>query len=224
MRRHAGIWTLVLGLTTAVGASASAGRHDTTFGLTVRPSVGVFLQPVQVTVTGLPPGPRNTKLQFQECGVYPARPRDALQVVFPGGPGGNWSGPVTLLANGTLRATERSIVSNEVRFTARAHVLLAATRPGHYRTYVDGRLSFWRKRVRIERLDGNGWVPLRTVVLDRTEPSTINTQGEQQYGYIRSRSAEFALKVPGGTKLRAVFPLSQAKPCYAAGTSEVVQT
>lgn len=223
MRRHTLLWTLVLCLTTAAVTSASAARRDTTLTLAVRPSVTVFNTPVSATVAGIDPGRLNMKLQFQECGLYPTRFRDALQAVAPGGPGGIWSGPVTLLANGTLRATEGPDVSNDVRFRARAHVLLAPTRRGHYRVYVDGRLSFWRKRVRIERYDRGRsvWVPLRTVILDRTNPVTT---GNPEFTYISSRSDEFALKLPAGTKLRAVFPLSQAKPCYAGGTSEVVQT
>jgi hypothetical protein len=221
MRRHTLLWTLVLCLTTAVVTSASAARRDTTLILAVRPSVTVFYTPVNATVSGIEPGSLNLKLQFQECGLYPRRFRDALQAVAPGGPGGTWSGPVTVLASGTFRATEGPVVSNHVRFQTRARVLLAPTRLAHYRAYVDGRLSFWRKRVRIERYDRSRWVLVRTVVLDRTDPVTT---GSPPFTYITSRSDEFALKLPRRTKLRAVFPLSQAKPCYAAGTSEVVET
>jgi hypothetical protein len=130
---------------------------------------------------------------------------------------------LTALANGTFRAIQGSSVSNEVRLLTRAHVLLAPTVGGHYRAVVDARMQFWHKRVRIERYDRgrSGWVLLRKVALNRTEPFTT---GSPPTTYISSRSDEFALKLPKGTKLRAVFPLSQAKPCYAAGYSNVVQT
>ncbi len=62
-------------------------------------------------------------------------------------------------------------------------------------------------------------MPLRTVVLNRTD--RVQAAGVT---YVWSRSDEFALKLAAGTKLRAVLPLSQAKPCYTAGTSKVIQT
>jgi hypothetical protein len=62
-------------------------------------------------------------------------------------------------------------------------------------------------------------MPLRTVVLNRTD--RVKAEGVP---YVWSRSVDFTLKVLAGTKLRAVLPLSQAKPCYAAGSSEVLQT
>jgi hypothetical protein len=61
-------------------------------------------------------------------------------------------------------------------------------------------------------------VPLRTVVLNNGNPIGGGSP------YFQSKSDEFGLKPPAGTKLRAVLPLSQAKPCYAAGYSEVLQT
>ena len=220
MRRYALLWTLVLCMT-AVVTAASAARHDTTLTLTVRPSITVLYKPVNATVTGVASGPLNMKLQFQECGLYPSRFRDVLQGVAPSFPGGVWSSDsVTALANGTLRATEGPDVSNEVTVVVRALVRLVATSRGHYRASVEARQLFWKKRVRIERYDrGSTWVLLRMVALSRTDAG-----GYGDITAVVSRSDEFALKLPKGTKLRAVFPVPQAKPCYAGGTSEVIQT
>jgi hypothetical protein len=111
--------------------------------------------------------------------------------------------------------------SNEVKVLTRARVRLAPTKRDSYLADVQARLSFRGKSVRIERYDRgrSRWVPLRTVVLNRTD--RVEDAGIK---YVWSRSNEFALKLPRRTKLRAVFPLSQAKPCYAAGSSQVLQT
>ena len=223
MRRHTLLWTLVLCLTTAVVASASAARRDTTLGLAVRPSVTTLRQPVTIHVTGIDRArPEPVTVQFKECGVLPTRFRDVVEGV-PFMPNEGWSGSTTAMANGTFRAIQGPNVSSEVRVVTRAFVWLGPTRRGRFRVDVQARLQFWRKRVRIERYDQGRarWVLLRTVVLDSTEPVTT---GSPPTTYVTSRSNEFALKLPGGTKLRAVFPLSQAKPCYAAGYSQVVQT
>jgi hypothetical protein len=162
-------------------------------------------------------------VQFKECGLSPAQFRDVAEAP-PTLPDGNWLvDSVVAQSSGSFRATQGLSASNEVSVSTRAGVSLSRAGRGRYRVIVEARLPFWRKRVRIERYDRgrSKWVLLRTAVLGRTEPFTT---GYPPTTYISSRSDEFAVKVPRRTKLRAVFPLSQAKPCYAAGTSEVVQT
>jgi hypothetical protein len=221
MQRHTLSWTLVFCLTTAVVTSASAARRDSTLMLAVRPSVTTLYKPVTVSVTGIDDWRAETvTLQFQECGLYPVQFRAVAEAVSPS-PSGSWFGPIPVPASGTFRLTRGPDVSNEVRVLTRAHVQLQPIRPGRYRTYVEARQSFWRKHVRIERYDRSRsrWVPLRPVMLVDTDAvGTVLIQ------YVRSSSDEFALKLPRRTKLRAVFPLSQAKPCYAAGSSQVLQT
>jgi hypothetical protein len=232
IRRSALLGAFVVGLTTAVVTSASAARRDFPTVLAVRPALTALHQPVTVYVTSVEPGGWTSfepvRVQFKECGRSPTRFRDAVEVpptliqTSPLVSTGNWIAVITPLANGTLRATIGRIVSsNEVIVQTRANVRLAPTGRGRFRADVQARLSFRGKRVRIERYDRgeSAWVLLRTVVLDRTS-------GETSAGirYVWSRSDEFALKLPAGAKLRAVLPLSQAKPCYAAGYSKVLQT
>jgi hypothetical protein len=231
IRSSALLGALVLGLT-AVVTSASAAQRDTTvaLALAVRPSVTALHQPATVYVTEIDQGSwvsfETVTVQFKECGLSPTRFRDAVEVpptsdhVYPDA--GNWIVVITPVANGTFRATiGPSVVSNEVRVLTRVHVRLAPTRRGRYRADVQARLSFRGKHVRIERYDRgrSRWAPLRMVVLDRTD--RVEAAGIK---YVWSRTDEFALKLPAGTKLRAVLPLSQAKPCYAAGGSQVLQT
>ena len=221
MRRQTLLWTLVFCLTTAVVTSASAARRDSTLTLAIRPSVTALYKPVTVSVAGIDDWRAETvTLQFQECGLYPTRFRDVAEAVAPS-PGGDWFDPIVVPANGTFRLTRGPDISNEVRVLTGANIRLAPTGRGHYRAHIEARQPFWRKRVRIERYDRvrSGWVLLRTVGLNRT-----NGVGWAGNPYVRSSSDEFALKLPVGTKLRAVFPLSQAKPCYVAGSSQVVQT
>jgi hypothetical protein len=232
IRRSALLGAFVVGLTTAVVTSASAARRDFPTVLAVRPALTVLHQPVTVYVTSVEPRGWTSfepvRVQFKECGRSPTRFRDAVEVpptliqTNPNVSTGNWAAVITPLANGSVRATiGPNAVSNEVSVLTRAHVRLAPTRLSRYRADVEARLSFRGKRVRIDRYDRgrSRWVPLRTVVLDRTD--RVKAAGVR---YIWSRSDEFALKLPAGTKLRAVLPLSQAKPCYAAGYSKVVPT
>jgi hypothetical protein len=219
MRRHACFLMIGIGLTTALVASASAGRRDTTITLDVSTSVIPLHERVSVYGT-ISNGNAyaSVTVQFRECGLRPAVFRDATEVPAP--PDGPWYASIEPQANGTLRAILGPAVSNEVRVLARANVVLVPAMRGRYRAEVEARLSFWRKRVRIERYDRgrSRWLVLRTISLDHADGGTSGG-----ITYVRSKSDEFILKVPAGTKLRAVFPLSQAKPCYAAGTSEIVR-
>ena len=221
MRRHARLWVLALCLTTTVGGSASAAPRDAAITLSVRPSVIPLYQPVTASGTISGSGSNATvTVQFKECGLNPVQFRDVADGIY-GDLDGKWSASIVPVANGTLRATQGSAVSNEARILTRAHVQLQPTRPGRYRAYVEARQSFWRKRVRIERYDRgrSRWVLLRRVMLVDTDAA-----GFGSIETVRSSSDEFATNLPAGAKLRAVVPLSQAKPCYVAGSSQVVQT
>lgn len=219
MRRHTVLWTLVLCLTTAVVTSASAAPREATITLAVRPSLAALQQPFNLSGTISSGEARGVvTVQFKECGVFPIQFRDTAEMPATVG---EWATSTVTAASGTFRATLGTSVSNEVRVRTRAYVRLAQTGPRRYVTYVDARQSFWRKRVRIERYDRrrSRWMPLRTIVL-----AHAGAAGFSNIPTVRSKSDRFVLRVPAGTKLRAAFPLAQAKPCYAAGYSLVLQT
>ena len=71
---------------------------------------------------------------------------------------------------------------------------------------MGGKVPFWRRFVLLQRLErGRGvWITIRRLVLTEHPGET----------------SPFRPGVPRGTRIRAVFPLSQAKPCYLAGVSQ----
>jgi hypothetical protein len=140
----------------------------------------------------------------KECGI----PGSSFRAVGSGTTtvGGNWEGSAAIVTTTTLRAEWKSAISDTVVIRARAWVMLAK-RQGAYVLSVGlaaGRLD--GKRVTIQRLTPAGWKRLQTVVMK----SAVE------------RGLRF--KVPKGTSIRAVLPLSQAKPCYLAGYSNIVRT
>jgi len=129
--------------------------------------------------------------------------------------GGGWSTNYFPSITTSVRALWNDVASRQVTIRQRAPIRLSKTRSaGRYEVTIVGKKSFWRKRASIERLDRRlgTWSTLRSVVL--TESGGTGGGG----GFVYS-SAEFSARVPKGTQLRAVLPLSQARPCYLAGTS-----
>lgn len=122
--------------------------------------------------------------------------------------GGGWSTVIFTRINTTLRAVWNDAASRQVTVRFRTPIHLQRTRRGAgFRVGVIGvRKSFWHKRVLVQRRRDGRWTTVKTVVL--TAP-----------GY-----TEFSLSVPKGTLLRAVMPLSQAKPCYLGGVSRTLRT
>ena len=129
--------------------------------------------------------------------------------------GGGWSTNYYPSITTSVRALWNDVASRQVMIRQRAPIRLSKTRSaGRYAVTIVGKKTFWRKRASIERFDRRlgTWSTLRSVVL--TESGGTGGGG----GFVYS-SAEFTARVPKGTQLRAVFPLSQARPCYLAGTS-----
>jgi hypothetical protein len=226
MKRNTLLGLLMVVLATTAVTSTSAAQRYEALALVVRPSVTALHRPVTVHVTNSDGDASQgwtayepVTVQFKECGLRPSRFRNAAQVGPTPGQGANWSASITPAANGTVRATIGPYTtSNEVRILTRPQVRLAQTRSGSSRAEVDARVSFRGKPVRIERHDRGRWTALRAVVLSRAEEVFIDG-----VRYVRSRSDGFALEVPAGTKVRAVLPQAQAKPCYVAGYSRVLQ-
>jgi hypothetical protein len=129
--------------------------------------------------------------------------------------GGGWSTNYFPSITTSVRALWNDVASRQVTIRQRAPIRLSKTRSASgYEVSIVGKKSFWRKRASIERFDRRlgTWSTLRSVVL--TESGGTGGGG----GFVYT-SAEFTARVPKGTQLRAVFPFSQARPCYLAGTS-----
>lgn len=157
------------------------------------------------------------RVQAKDCGqrffrdVASATTRD----------GGGWSTELNPGINTTVRAVWNETASSQIAVRQRPLVLLrrlpSATR--RFEVSVSARSSFWRKRVVIERFDRRlgRWVRVKSVVLTETGTSAPG------YGFAQT-SAKFVASVPSGALVRAVLPRLQARPCYLAGYSKLLQT
>lgn len=130
--------------------------------------------------------------------------------------GGAWSTNYFPGINTRVRAVWDDVASPQIAIRVRVYVTLR-TVPGtrRLRAAVSADRSFWRKRVEIQQLDRRlgSWRRLQTIRLTRTA-----NPGGGSYTY-----QDFVPRVARGTALRAVMPLSQARPCYLAGTSTTLR-
>jgi hypothetical protein len=189
-------------------ASSGAGGADR---VTLRARPLVVSSSVRVTLFGsLEPGRagEDIKIQAKDCGL------DSFRVVAGAitEEGGEWSTfYFGAIINTTLRAVWRDATSEEVTIRKRASVTLRK-RSGRFEVAAWGRLV-WRKRVSIQYFDRRlgAWRAVKSVLLTESEP--------------RGRAlATFTVQLPKGTRIRAVFPRSQAGPCFITGTSNTLTT
>jgi hypothetical protein len=115
----------------------------------------------------------------------------------------------------SVRAVWKGEASAPVTIRQAPHVVLDRQARSRFSVGVNARTQFWRKRILIQRRRGGAWRTIRSIVLTEQEAA-----GQ---GFVWS-STEFRLSVPRRTSLRAVFPLSQARPCYLAGVSNTFRT
>jgi hypothetical protein len=133
--------------------------------------------------------------------------------------GGGWSVEYLSGITTTLRAVWSDNASAEITVRARPRVELRPPRPGAarlFRVIVVAKAQFWRKRVVIQRFDRRlgTWASVKPVVLTETGGG----------GAFVATEAKFRANVPKRTLIRAVFPRSQARPCYLAGYSNLLRT
>jgi hypothetical protein len=125
--------------------------------------------------------------------------------------GGAWSTQTWTNINTTLRAVWNGQTSTEIFVRKRAGILLRQRSPRRFSVSVQNHAGaiFWRKHFLFQRFDRRlgTWVTVRRVVLTESDGTTT-----------------FTASVPKGSLVRAVIPLSQARPCYAAGYSPLLRT
>jgi hypothetical protein len=158
------------------------------------------------------------KIEAKDCGdtafreVYEAHTRA----------GGGWSLQIAPTITTTLRAVWKGARSATVTVHDRAWVQLSSRRRTAagfgFEVAVRSELQFWKRHVVIQRLDRRlgRWKDVKKVVLTETGAAPGSP-------FVWS-SAEFNTAVPRGTLVRAVFPVSQARPCYLAGYSNQLRT
>ena len=136
--------------------------------------------------------------------------------------GGGWTTQAGPTITTTYRAVWKGSRSTAVTVQERAWVQLSTrprTRKGFgFEVAVRSQLQFWKRHVIVQRFQRSlgRWVDVKKVVLTETGAAPGSS-------FVWS-SAEFTTAVPRGTLVRAMFPLSQAKPCYLAGYSNQLRT
>lgn len=130
--------------------------------------------------------------------------------------GGQWSYALRPEISTTIRAAWRGERSDQIAIQQRASLWMIKRSGGRFEVGVIGKVPFWHKRVTLQRRSGGAWKTVRQILLtdQRAEaPGTVFT------GRVVT-SAMFRARFPRGTPLRAVLPISQARPCYLAGVSD----
>jgi hypothetical protein len=153
----------------------------------------------------------SVEIQAKDCGSATFRSVGGTETVD----GGGWTMPYRPGVNTMLRAVWKDFASSQVAVMQRARPYLLKRPSGRaFYVGVSGKRSFWRKRVLIQRFDTKSrrWVDLKRVVLTDTSSTSLPVAEV-------STSAEFTVNLPRGTLIRAVMPLSEAKPCYLGGVS-----
>lgn len=157
---------------------------------------------------------KKVTIQFKACGLQPIQFRDAFETTTRAGGGFSLEElrPFNLGVSGVYRAVSGGEVSAEIRVQQRVAVYMRPLRGGRFEAWVGGKVSFWRRYVLLQRFERRRgvWITMRRLVL--TEGTTGNY------------AAPFRPRVPRGTQLRAVMPLSQARPCYLAGYGPIFRT
>lgn len=132
--------------------------------------------------------------------------------------GGNWYLEYVPLITQVIRAKGGGATSSELKVQTRPSVSLGQRPPGMFFVNVNSQRGFWRKRASLQRFDRTKrvWREVRKVQLTETgAPPGV--------GWVWTGSDKVRVQVPKGTTVRAVLPLSQTKPCYLAGYSNLLR-
>jgi hypothetical protein len=167
-------------------------------------------------------------VQFKACGSSSPGFRDVLETTTRAGGGFSFAElqPFTMGVSGVFRAVSGDEVSGEVPIQQQAGVFLAYPRNGRFRAGVQAVVPFWRRYVLLQRLDRarGTWITMRRLVLTDQQ---VSPSGPGLPSIPASRTFFtdwFRPAVKRGTTIRVAFPLSQARPCYLPGVSEVRRT
>jgi hypothetical protein len=198
------------GLIVAVLASSAASAPEQVT-IEARPTVTRWLQPMTLF------GAVDSR-KAEEIVTIQARPCGSPSQSFTNvdtartSEGGSWSTDFRVLVNTTLRAVWNDRPSPQITVRARPGVSLRRRAARRFEVWVQGQSGgamFWRKHVLFQRLDRRlgTWATVKQVVLTDS-----------------TGAATFRASVPRGSLVRAILPLSQARPCYLAGYSSQVRT
>jgi hypothetical protein len=169
----------------------------------------------RLTLYGSIPSPRAKEivvLQAKECGqsLY----HDVARV--PTIVGGRYSWEFFYPGiTADVRAVWKGQRSVPVRVRDRAFVELRVRGDGQFGVSVRAKTPFAGRQALLQRLTQSGWTTVARVRLTESGvPPGVS--------YVTSSGLVLA-EVPRGSLVRAVFPRSQARPCYLAGYSNMLR-
>lgn len=167
-------------------------------------------------------------IQFKQCGLLPSQFRDRLETTTREGGGYSFAEvrPFAPGVSGVFRAKWGDSVSGQVPVQQSPWVGLQPVAGGRFEVAVTALQQFWRRRVQLQRFERRvgRWVDVRTLVLTEQLGGGGAAPPFASASFITTRTAPFRPDVPKGTTIRAVFPLSQARPCYLGGVSQIRRT
>jgi hypothetical protein len=198
-----------------LGLGLGGSADETIFVTSVRPAIVRWAEAVTIT-GGVGSGNANVDIYIdaQTCG-------DGRWDVISGahtGPGGGFSAEFGAGINLLVRARAEGATSNVVKIQQRPSVTLRQTPRGTFSVLVNAARSFWKKRVVLQRYEPSvrSWRNVRSVVL-------ADSGSRPGSPFVWSETEKFRQQLAKGTLVRATLPLSQAKPCYAAGYSNLLR-
>jgi hypothetical protein len=169
----------------------------------------------QATLTGAISSPRAEEkvvLEVKECGQPSFR---AIAWAYSQ-PGGGWTYDMGARVSSQYRAVWGEEKSGNVSVRQRPYVTVVLRPGGRGEVGVNAIYPFSGKRVSIQVFDKKTrtWKQVQSVKL---------TESGAGGSYVWS-SGKFRPRLPKNAQIRGVFPFAQAKPCYLAGYSGIVQT
>ena len=151
-------------------------------------------------------------LEARDCGQRTFR--EVARV--PTSVGGRWSWEFFYPGiTATIRASWRGSTSIPIRVRDRAFVEVRQRSDG-FAVSVRAQIPFGGKRVLLQRLMPGGWQVVGSAILRTTGAPPGSS-------YVTSTARVRGAAVARGTLVRAVFPRSQARPCYLAGYSNLLR-
>jgi hypothetical protein len=200
----------------ALGLAMGGSAAETISVTSARPAIVRWAQPVTIT-GGVGSGQTGVDIYIdaQSCG-------DGQWEVISGahtGPGGGFTAEFGAGVNLLVRARAEEATSNVVKIQQRPSVTLQQRPRGTFWVNVNAGRSFWQKRVVLQRYvpSARTWQSVRTAVL-------ADSGSRPGSAFIWSATEKFRQRLAKGTLVRATLPLPQAKPCYAAGYSNMLRT
>jgi hypothetical protein len=206
----------VAGVAAALGVGLGGSATETIFVSSIRPAIVRWAEPTTVT-GGVGSGQPavDVYIDAQSCG-------DGRWEVISGahtGPGGGFTAEFGAGINLLVRARAEGATSNVVKVQQRPSVTLQQRRRGMFWVNVNAGRSFRKKRIILKRYvpSTRTWRNVRSAVL-------ADSGSRPRSAFVWSQTEKFRQQLPKRTLVRATLPLPQAKPCYAAGYSNMVRT